>query len=224
MALDRVGFRDWWKKIQERYHVRANIGMDGKCYGKFGTSFDNQIIVIDNDGPTPNEADVITGSELSPHEAYQRIAPLASEDVSARSRRSACGRPDTQSEAPGSGERNGKGLRLATSESSHVSQAEGIGELLTPASHRATEIEAGTVFSRYRVQKAIVRGAEPHPANVVESTTMASVEPPDITYRHHLPPELISEGRVSDLQVEDTIYAGGRDHPTGRKPPRSLER
>lgn len=203
MALDRVGFRDWWKKIEERYHVRANIGMDGKAYGKFGTSFDNQIIVIDNNGPTPNEADVITGSELSPHEAYQRIAPLASEDVSVRSR------TDTQSEVRSSGEGESSGPRLATaSESTRVSQTEGIGELLTPTSHRVAEIEAGTVFSRYRVQKAIVRGAEPHPANVVESTTMASVEPPDITYRHHLPPELISEGRVSDLQIEDTIYAG----------------
>ncbi len=87
MALDRIGFREWWSKIEERYHVRANIGMDGKCYGKFGTSFDNQIIVIDNNGPTPNEADVITGSGLSPHEACQRIAPLAGEDVSARSHR-----------------------------------------------------------------------------------------------------------------------------------------
>ena len=37
---------------------------------------------------------------------------------------------------------------------------------------------------------------------------MASVEPPDVTYRHHLPAEVIAEGRISDIQLEDVIYAG----------------
>lgn len=37
---------------------------------------------------------------------------------------------------------------------------------------------------------------------------MACVEPPDVTYRHHLPTDVIAEGRVSNLQVEDVIYAG----------------
>ncbi len=73
---------------------------------------------------------------------------------------------------------------------------------------KAVDIEEGTVFAAYRVQKAIVRGAQPHPANVVESTAMACVEPPDVTYRHRLPSDLIAEGRVSNLQLEDVIYAG----------------
>jgi hypothetical protein len=37
---------------------------------------------------------------------------------------------------------------------------------------------------------------------------MACVEPPDVTYQHHLPADVIAEGRVSNLQVEDVIYAG----------------
>ncbi|MCA9206713.1 MAG: strawberry notch family protein [Planctomycetales bacterium] len=78
----------------------------------------------------------------------------------------------------------------------------------TPATLHALDVEEGTVFASYRVQKAIVRGAQPHPANVVESTAMASVEPPDVTYRHHLPRDVIGEGRISDLQLEDVIYAG----------------
>lgn len=83
-----------------------------------------------------------------------------------------------------------------------------VGQLETPATPQALDVEEGTVYAAYRVQKAIVRGAQPHPANVVESTTMASVEPPDVTYRHHLPPDVIVEGRISDLQLEDLIYAG----------------
>lgn len=70
------------------------------------------------------------------------------------------------------------------------------------------DIAEGAVFATYRVQKALVRGAQPHPANVVESAAMACVEPPDVTYRHHLPAEVIVEGRISNLQMEDLIYAG----------------
>lgn len=53
----------------------------------------------------------------------------------------------------------------------------GVGELETALVLQAVDIEEGTVFAAYRVQKAIVRGAHPHPANVVESTAMACVEP-----------------------------------------------
>ena len=37
---------------------------------------------------------------------------------------------------------------------------------------------------------------------------MACVEPPDVTYQHHLPADVIAEGRVSNLQLEDVIHAG----------------
>lgn len=59
MALDRVGFRDWWEKIEKRYRVRANIGMTETATGS-SAHCGNQLLVIDNDGPTESEAAVIT--------------------------------------------------------------------------------------------------------------------------------------------------------------------
>ena len=50
MASDRPGFRDWWTEIGSRYHVRANVGINGQEYARFGTTFGNQIIVIDRNG------------------------------------------------------------------------------------------------------------------------------------------------------------------------------
>lgn len=52
MAADRPAFRNWWNEIESKYNVRANIGISGREYSKYGTTFDNQILVIDKTGPT----------------------------------------------------------------------------------------------------------------------------------------------------------------------------
>jgi protein-L-isoaspartate O-methyltransferase len=61
MAMDRPQFRTWWLGVERQYRVRANIGIDGSVYARFGTEFDHQVIVIDHDGPTIRETDIITG-------------------------------------------------------------------------------------------------------------------------------------------------------------------
>ncbi|HHX28361.1 MAG TPA: hypothetical protein GX716_05035, partial [Firmicutes bacterium] len=60
MADNAAMFRDWWKKIKGEYNVRANVGIDGKNYKKYGTTFDVQLVVIDKNGPTP-EGGTLTG-------------------------------------------------------------------------------------------------------------------------------------------------------------------
>ena len=62
-------------------HVRANVGIDGQEYARFGTKFGNQIIVIDRDGQTTDEAALITGSDLSVRQAFQLLEGLSKEDV-----------------------------------------------------------------------------------------------------------------------------------------------
>jgi len=52
MAADKPAFADWWQKIKKEYNVLANVGINGEEYRKFGTTFDNQILVIDKTGPT----------------------------------------------------------------------------------------------------------------------------------------------------------------------------
>ena len=52
MGLDRPAFRAWWQETQARYNVRANIGISGREYAKYGTTFDNRLLVIDKTGPT----------------------------------------------------------------------------------------------------------------------------------------------------------------------------
>ena len=47
------GSGDWFERIANKYTVRANVRVEGKEYGKYGTTFAVRLIVIDKDGPTP---------------------------------------------------------------------------------------------------------------------------------------------------------------------------
>jgi predicted RNA methylase len=64
MAADRPAFSAWWKKIAKEYTVRANVGVNGNEYAKYGTTFDNQILVIDRpvDGQPAGAYNPVTGS------------------------------------------------------------------------------------------------------------------------------------------------------------------
>ena len=69
MGPDRPAFRAWWQETQARYNVRANIGISGREYAKYGTTFDNRLLIIDKDGPTRAPvlvASVESVSELPP--------------------------------------------------------------------------------------------------------------------------------------------------------------
>lgn len=59
MADDK--YSKYWNSVRQDYTIRANIGIDGKNYTKYGTSFDVQIVVIDKTGPQ-GDTKTITGN------------------------------------------------------------------------------------------------------------------------------------------------------------------
>ncbi|MBP3360307.1 MAG: strawberry notch family protein [Clostridia bacterium] len=52
MSDTAPAFRQWWKDIKSEYNVVANVGLDGKNYTKYGTSFGIRMLVIDKTGST----------------------------------------------------------------------------------------------------------------------------------------------------------------------------
>jgi hypothetical protein len=306
MALDKPKFAGWWQKIAKKYTVRANVGVPGEEYGKFGTTFGNQIIVIDNAGPTPGVdwieqlGHIAWGQEKNLEQVAQRLSRLPPRDRiattvqrpalaqdsgdlfagggGARPAETAGGgelpqfsgrpRPDqpltsagtSQSDqGPGTVEarragdqpkqqprpseairRSGgapeavrgtagspesairpdagvsrsaglekPGLESATGEGPDTAATAGVALKSNPA--RATD-EGGSFVSYH---PAKLTGGKPHPADIVESASMAAVEPPDITYQPHpVVWQMAKAGQISNVQLEAILYAGQRFQQT----------
>ena len=68
MVMGHPRFRAWWAKIGKQHTIRANIGVSGKVYEKYGTTFGTRLIVIDkvaaSAGHKPVLADAQTVDDL----------------------------------------------------------------------------------------------------------------------------------------------------------------
>lgn len=60
MADDTTTFRNWYNELRKTYDIRANVGINGENYRKYGTTFDVQMLVIDKTGPQKGKT--ITGN------------------------------------------------------------------------------------------------------------------------------------------------------------------
>ena len=60
MADDTPAFRNWYNELRKTYDIRANVGINGENYRKYGTTFDVQMLVIDKTGPQKGKT--ITGN------------------------------------------------------------------------------------------------------------------------------------------------------------------
>lgn len=57
------------------------------------------------------------------------------------------------------------------------------------------------------VKRVTVKLGKRHPDPVVETASLSSVEPTDVTYKLSIPNETINNGLLSALQLESITYA-----------------
>ncbi len=283
MTLEAPTFRDWWKQTRAKYNVRAVVGVSGAEYAKYGTHFDNLLLVIDKTGPTtaePITAAVDTVEQLLPilkevrddraepnrsnppaemervetrpgatgDAAGSNLAPVGGgkqRDAGEADRIPGRGGPSVRafadgasgvaatseqvSESTGPGERENAGGRGAgdlrgsaiDGERSAGSERGGGVEATVERAqkeHAAADAEA-QVFDRY--QPSIkVKGSKPNSTPLAESAAMASVDSPAVKYAPKLDPRIITEGLLSDAQLEAVVLAGAaheRTLPSGER-------
>lgn len=65
MAPGKPAYRDWFEKMSQKYNLRANVGVSGDEYRKYGTNFGTRMLVFDK---TPPQGQPVTGDATDiPH-------------------------------------------------------------------------------------------------------------------------------------------------------------
>lgn len=138
MADDAPAFSAWWNDLRREYTIRSNVRIDGSNYQKYGTTFDDQLVVIDKVGP--QEGKTLTGE-------YKELSELLTDLEGVRNERNPISRSDMESdksvsesgagrpgvvpertERSGSGTHDGSGDDAADRRGISGSREEGLGE------------------------------------------------------------------------------------------------
>lgn len=99
MSDDAPAFSAWWNDLRREYTIRSNVRIDGSNYQKYGTTFDDQLVVIDKVGP--QEGKTLTGE-------YKDLSELLTDLEGVRNERNPISRSDMESDKSVSGSGTGR--------------------------------------------------------------------------------------------------------------------
>ncbi|WP_335064217.1 strawberry notch-like NTP hydrolase domain-containing protein [Nostoc sp.] len=193
-------WRETFLKWQSEVRVLLSVGVNGKVYSKHGTQIDTRITVIDKVPADSSEIPCIPETldlpellalieqlpERSPWERSEKIKAAAKAIVVQLPKRTTVAQPETVSFLPND-------IVVLEYEVIEWSATEGLKD---------------TLYETYRPQRIRIKDALPHPSLLCESAALALVSPPAPTYKPHLPSNIITQGLLSEAQLESVIYAG----------------
>lgn len=297
MSNDAPMFAAWWDSLRKQgYNIRANIGIDGSNYRKYGTTFNVRLVVIDKDGGnsttvtgdfkslsdipkimeeirngrthtgTAESNRAVTSNEKTgkpgvsggtqpdtgggnvgvsvqdnnEHNREQMVQVRSGEStgtdrptgmVAQRSTNTVHGTDNTGSLGSRGGRGSVDGRRVSGNDEINGQRGVGTGDGVSRDAGRDADVVrpvAGVprasvakaaenkkavtnddgVYAEYVPSKLTVEGVKKHPASLVESSAMAAISAPQITYTPKIAQDIIDKGLLSDVQLENISYAG----------------